>query len=136
MDLMWLTVLATVLVCDLVTSRKCGICFCSPTMDVVVCTGKGFQIAPEIPLDARQKAKSLGLQRNRIQLMTLDYLKWFEALEVVNISDQDVATRCLHVDFDAKVQTFKVLGEWVRTYNIFKKNKRPGIGFCTILNRV
>ena len=112
MKLMWtcVVVLVTLEIVSVVGDR-CGLCYCSQDHVRIVCAGKGFENPPSLPEDAMRHCQGLGLQRNRIQLLKLDYLKDFENLKIVDISDQDVGNRCVFLDFNQRLQTFKVIGK-------------------------
>ena len=81
-----------------VLTDDCGICYCSPSRDKIVCAGKGFTAAPELPKEALHNALGVGLQRNAISVLPAAFLNSFERLVVVDLRGQRTGLGCVRID--------------------------------------
>ena len=98
------------------TLIPCGtVCLCNIERTSLVCENAGFSNTPVeiIDISLKSKIRGLGLQRNYISTLKLTDLQTYPNLEVVDVSLQKTAWRCVKLDFPRATQTFKVLGKYI-----------------------
>ena len=78
-----------------VVTDECGICYCSPNRERIICAGKGFTTVPDLPREALEHAIGLGLQRNAISILPASYLNSFSQLSVVDVRAQRTPLGCV-----------------------------------------
>ena len=78
----------------------------------MLCSGKSIEFPPVFSNLTFSKIKPLGLQRNKIRTMSLDYINKFHQLQVLDISDQDIGgSRCVYLEFDPLLYKIWIIGE-------------------------
>lgn len=106
----FVSLLAGVSVSDSDDTWSCGICDCSSDLSQIICAGVGFTSPPHLPKEALLAVRALGLQRNRISMIPLSYLRQFKRLAVVDIRAQVIPRPCVEMNYDIP-SDIKVIGK-------------------------
>ena len=92
--------------------KRCGICSCSNDKTKVLCSGNFIEFPSVFSNLTFSKIKTLGLQRNKIRTVSLDYINKFHQLQVLDVSDQDIGgSRCVYLEFDPSLYKIQIIVE-------------------------
>ena len=87
-------------------------CSCSSNKTKVLCSSKSIEFPLFFSNSTFSKIKTLGLQRNTIRTVSLDYISKFHQLQVLDVSDQDIGgSCCVYLEFDLLLYKIRIIGE-------------------------